>query len=266
MARTLLSVSSQVAFGPVGNSAAVPAMEALGLTVFAVPTIVLSHHPGHGKPAGLRVPAADLAAMIDSLQALGVLDGLSGVLTGYFAANDQIHGLARAIRKLKAANPRMIYLCDPVIGGESKGLYVPLPVAEAVRSALLPLADILTPNVFELEWLSGLRLDWAAEAEKARQLLNVGALVVKSIPRDGKRIATLLCGGLGSGFVESSQRANVPNGTGDLFAGLFLGHLLNGLDGPSALERSIAAVERVMDASGGSSALDLSPLRKFTMP
>ncbi|HEY7765210.1 MAG TPA: pyridoxal kinase, partial [Aestuariivirgaceae bacterium] len=119
MARTLLSVSSQVAFGPVGNSAAVPAMEALGLTVFAVPTIVLSHHPGHGKPAGLRVPAADLAAMIDSLQALGVLDGLSGVLTGYFAANDQIHGLARAIRKLKAANPRMIYLCDPVIGGES---------------------------------------------------------------------------------------------------------------------------------------------------
>jgi pyridoxine kinase len=263
MAATVLSISSQVAFGPVGNSAAVPAMEALGMTVFALPTIVLSHHPGHGKPAGVRIPAADLAAMIDSLHALGVLDGLSAVLTGYFAANDQIHGLARAIGRLKAENPQVIYLCDPVIGGEAKGLYVPLPVAEAVRSVLLPLADIITPNLFEVEWLSSLGVEDAADAEKARHVLGARALVVKSIPREKKRLLTLLCGALGAAAVESSERDNVPNGTGDLFAGLFLGYLLNGQDAPAALARAIASVEDIIDASAGASALNLSPLRKL---
>src|SRR5262245_14113725 len=116
MQRKVLSISSQVAFGPVGNSASVPAMEALGATVYPLPTIVLSHHPGHGKPAGLRIPAPDLSAMIDSLEALGVLRDLSAVFTGYFAANDQIFGVARAIRRFKESDPSLIYLCDPVIG------------------------------------------------------------------------------------------------------------------------------------------------------
>jgi pyridoxal/pyridoxine/pyridoxamine kinase len=90
--------------------------------------------------------------------------------------------------------------------------------------------------------------------------------VIKSIPLKSKRLLTLLCGGLGASSVESVERDDVPNGTGDLFSGLFLGHLLNGLDAPSALTRSIAAVEDIIDASAGSSALNLSPLRKFTTP
>ena len=262
MAKTVLSISSQVAFGPVGNSAAVPAMESLGMTVYAIPTIILSHHPGHAKPAGLRIPAAGLGAMLDSLLVLGVLDRLGAVLTGYFAADDQIFGVARMIRQLKGRDPDLVYLCDPVIGGETSQLYVPLPVAEAVKSSLVPLADVITPNCFELGWLSGNPIESIEHVRQARLRLGVRSVIAKSVLHGENRLLTVLTGTLGEKTVESSRRKDVPHGTGDLLSGLFLGHLLNGFDGPSALERAVGMLEKVIDLSAGSSALDLSVLRR----
>jgi pyridoxine kinase len=264
MAATVLSVSSQVAFGPVGNSAAVPAMEALGLTVYAVPTIVLSHHPGHAKPAGLRVPAADFAAILASLLNLGVLDGLGAVLTGYFAANDQIFSIARLIAQLKQKNPELVYLCDPIIGSETSKLYVPLPVAEAIRSSLLPLADIITPNAFELAWLSGSPIASVDDVKKARRSLDAKSVIAKSVPQAEDRMLTILTGERGEVAIETARRAAVPRGTGDLLSGLFLAHLLNGLDGPNALRLAIAMLDKVIEASIGASALNLSVLRAMT--
>jgi pyridoxine kinase len=262
MPRKVLSISSQVVFGPVGNSASVPAMEALGVTVYPLPTIVLSHHPGHGKPAGLRIPAPDLSAMIGSLESLGILRGLSAVFTGYFAANDQIFGVARAIRRLKENDPSLLYLCDPVIGSEIAGLYVPLPVAEAVKSSLLPLADIATPNRFELEWLSGVKIDKAEKIEEARRTLGLKTLLAKSIETTGGRLQTILSGKLGSHIIESIHQKHVPHGTGDLLAGLFLGHLLAGKPGPLALKESIVLLDMIIEESAGSSSLDLALLRR----
>jgi pyridoxine kinase len=236
-------------------------MEALGVTVYPLPTIVLSYHPGHGKPAGLRIPAADLSSMIGSLESLGVLNDLSAIFTGYFAANDQIYGVARAIRRLKENDPSLVYLCDPVIGSETAGLYVPLPVAEAVKSSLLPLADIATPNRFELEWLSGVQIEGAGNIEQARQALGLKTLLAKSIETKDGRLQTILAGELGCHIVESLHRTHVPNGTGDLLAGLFLGHLLAGKPGPVALKESLALLDRVIERSAGSSALDLALLR-----
>jgi pyridoxine kinase len=266
MSNTVLSISSQVAFGPVGNSASVPAMESLGLTVYALPTIVLSHHPGHAKPVGHRIPAPDLAAMIGSLESLGVLRGLDAVLTGYFAANDQIFGVARAIRRLKEMNPALIYLCDPVIGSEIAGLYVPLPIAEAVKSSLLPLADIATPNRFEFEWLSGVKIDGPASIDEGRQVLGVKTVLAKSIETSNDRLLTILSGDLGQHVFESAYRRDVPHGTGDLLSGLFLGHLLKAKDGPSALKESLAILEKIIERSAGSRALDLTLLRRTTAP
>jgi pyridoxine kinase len=263
MTRTVLSISSQVAFGPVGNSASAPAMEALGVTVYALPTIVLSHHPGHGKPAGVRIPAFDLTAMIDSLELLGVLRGLSGVFTGYFAANDQIFGVARAIRRLKEGNPSLIYLCDPVIGSEVSGLYVPLPVAEAVKSSLLPIADIATPNRFELEWLSDMKIENTGQVDEARITLGLKSLLAKSLEASNGRLNTVLCGELGERSFESLCRKDVPRGTGDLLAGLFLGHLLAGKPGPLALKESLAELEKIIESSTGLPALDLTLLRRM---
>ncbi|MGB9142385.1 MAG: pyridoxal kinase, partial [Aestuariivirga sp.] len=90
MPRQVLSISSQVAYGPVGNSASVPALQAAGFTAIQIPTIILSNHPGLGKPTGVKLPAAELAAILKSLEGLGVLDSCVGVMTGYFAAADQI--------------------------------------------------------------------------------------------------------------------------------------------------------------------------------
>jgi pyridoxine kinase len=241
-------------------------MEALGLTVYSIPTIVLSHHPGHdARPAGLRLPAAELAAMINSLMDLGVLDRLSAMLTGYFAGDDQIFAISPLLRQLKQKNPSLLYLCDPVIGAETLGLYVPIPVAEAVRSTLIPLADIITPNCFELEWLAGQPVRSVDDLAAAHLKLHAKSIIAKSMPR-GDLLLTVLAGPLGSRLIESRRRDGVPHGTGDLLSGLFLGHLLKGLDAPSALERSIAILDTVIEASTGSTSLDLSVLRKLSEP
>ncbi|HKG74233.1 MAG TPA: pyridoxal kinase [Aestuariivirgaceae bacterium] len=256
----ILAISSQVAYGAVGNSAAVPAMLALGLTVHAVPTIVLSYHPGLGTPSGLRIPARDLAALLEALEALGVLDGIAAVSTGYFAANDQIFAVQRIIARLKQRNPRLLYLCDPVIGDETSGLYVPEPVAEAIKQSLLPLADIITPNVFELAWLSGRPVRTIDDVRSARSRLAVPSLLATSLAAAPDRLLTVLTGSLDEATVESMRRSHVPHGTGDLLSGLLLGFLAKGEDGPAALSRSLAALEAVIDVSVGSPVLKLSAL------
>jgi pyridoxine kinase len=256
-----LSISSHVAYGPVGNSAAVPAMEWLGLTACALPTVVLSNHPGHGPPAGLRVPAHDLAAMADALEALGVLDACSGVMTGYFAADEQIHCIARTIRNLRSRKPSIFYLCDPVLGDDVTGLYVPEPVAAAIRDELVPLADAIAPNRFELEWLSGHTVAGREDAAAAARKLAVPSVIATSVPRGRDRLLTMLIDRNGWTEVETVRRPFVPHGTGDLLSALFLGHRLLGSDGPPALRASVAAVERVIEASTGGNVLNLASLR-----
>jgi len=252
----ILSISSQVAYGPVGNSAAVPAMQALGHEVLAVPTVILSNHPGHGKPAALRMPAADLAAMLGALEGLGALASCAAVLTGYFAANDQIHGVARIIRRMRATNPKLYVLVDPVIG-DGDALYVPLPVAEAIRDELLPLADCASPNRFELEWLTGWRVSSASEARAAAARLPVNEVLATSIPAGPGKLATLAMAG-GECFEQvTALRTSVPHGTGDFLAGLYLAHRLTA-DPQPALNRATATLNRAIAISAGSTILDIA--------
>ena len=118
MPRHVLSISSQVAYGPVGNSASVPALQAAGFTVSQVPTIILSNHPGLSKPSGAKLPATDLEAILKSLEALGVLDTYLGVMTGYFASDDQIKITASFIREMKSKNVSLYVLVDPILGDD----------------------------------------------------------------------------------------------------------------------------------------------------
>ena len=154
MPRQVLSISSQVAYGPVGNSASVPALQAAGFTVSQVPTIILSNHPGLGKPSGVKLPAAELEAILKSLDELGVLDNCIGVMTGYFASADQIQIAAPFIHRMKQKNGSLYVLVDPILGDDDS-LYVAKDVANAIRDELLPLASCITPNRFELAWLTG---------------------------------------------------------------------------------------------------------------
>lgn len=255
-AATVLAVSSQVVYGPVGNSAAIPAMESLGLTVLGLPTVLLSNHPGHGAPVRQAVAAGTMEAMLARLAGHGWLDGATGVMTGYFVDETQVGVAAAAIARLKRANPGLVYLCDPILGDDVPGLYVPEAVAGAIRSRLLPLADVIAPNRFELAWLTGADVTSPASAARAARGLARPCLAT-SIPLGEDRIANMLVAGGSGWLVETRRRAHAPHGTGDLLSGLYLAHVLRGREPRDALARSVGTVEAVIDASRGE-ALDLA--------
>jgi pyridoxine kinase len=259
-AAKVLAVSSQVVYGPVGNSAAVPAMQKLGLDVLALPTVLLSNHPGHAAPVRQVIAAQIMKAMLDRISDQGWLDGLAGVLTGYFVDATQVEVAAEAIARLKAADAKLLYVCDPIIGDDdgegNPRLYVPEEVAQAIRSRLLPLADVITPNRCELSWLAGTEVTGpAAAVQPARRLAPL--CLATSVPSRDDRIATMAIDSDSAWLVETRRRAHVPHGTGDLLSGLFLAHLLAGHGPCDALSVSLGAVEAVLDESREAGALQL---------
>lgn len=150
----VIVISSHVVRGSIGNRAAVFALERLGYPVWAVPTVILPWHPGHG-PAGRIIPdAAQFSSLIGDLERAPWLGEVSAVLTGFMSNAAQVEAVAHLIAAMKAKNPNLQYICDPVIG-DMKGLYVAESTAVAIRDLLLPLADIATPNRYELGWLTG---------------------------------------------------------------------------------------------------------------
>lgn len=256
MPRQVLSISSQVAYGPVGNSASVPALQAAGFTVSQVPTIILSNHPGLGKPSGVKLPAAELEAILKSLDGLGVLDSCIGVMTGYFASADQIQIAASFIRQMREKNSSLYVLLDPVLGDDDN-LYVSSDVANAIRDELLPLASCITPNRFELAWLTDKTVSNKAEAlVAAAGLLGIEVLAT-SIPIDQQTLATLAITRDAYAETSSPVKSSVPHGTGDFLAGLYLAARLNGYESQEALNLSSAILETAISRSLGLPCLDI---------
>jgi pyridoxine kinase len=266
MAR-ILAISSQVAHGSVGLSVMVPALQALGHEVIALPTVLLSNHPGHVQVAGMRVPPTTLTAMVAALGANGWLDGVDAVLSGYLPTPEHVAFVAATVAELRALRPGMPYLCDPVIGDWPKGVYIDLGAAAAIRDQLLPLASVLTPNAFELGWLTGQPVDSVAAAGAACRLLPGTALVVAtSVPVGAERMANVVadCARV-IGTIEVARRTDVPHGTGDLLAALVCGLALRSAGAPNfaaavapAVAPAVAEVERVIarSASAGHLRID----------
>lgn len=253
-ARQVLTISSQVGAGPVGNSAIVPALLAMGITPVAIPTIVLSNHPGHGKPEGIALPAEKLDAMLKRLIDLGFIQEDSVILTGYFANAEQIEVVAAVIDGLDEAT----YICDPVLGDLPKGLYVSEDVAQGIRDRLVPIADVLTPNVFELGWITGRDITDKEEAHAACRLtLWDKEVVVKSIPQDEKLLTALYEHNLERAFARV-KLAGVPHGTGDILSGFLAAQLALGSPLVDGLGLALAQTEQVIAASAGTAALDLA--------
>jgi pyridoxine kinase len=248
MARILV-LSSQTAAGHVGLSAAQPTLQALGHTVTALPTVLLSNHPGFAHAAGRAVSPADLAAMIDALDANGWLAGHDALLTGYLPTAEHVALAADLAERLRrsAAPPRVVV--DPVLGDEPKGLYVGRDAAEAIRDRLAPLADVLTPNRFELAWLTGLPVATASEAVAAARRLGARVLVT-SPPVAGA--TGLLDVGAGEPILYPAARLpDVPHGAGDVLSAL----VAAGLDPGAALGRLAA----LCAASAGAPHLAIVP-------
>lgn len=258
MAR-VLAISSQVARGHVGLAAIVPALQRLGHDVIALPTILLSNHPGHRTAAGEQVSPDLLHRMLDALDKNAWLGGIDAILTGYLPSASHVHFAAGAIRRVRTQSERVRVLVDPVLGDEPKGVYIDAAAAAHIRDDLMGLADIATPNAFELGWLTSMRISDADEMMRAAGTLHPSQILATSIPAgDGVIANVLIDKGLNDVFVaEVPRKDKVQNGTGDLLSALYLGHGLRGASAPEAFALAVAGIDAVIAASIGQDELAL---------
>lgn len=244
--KPVLVITSQVVRGGISGRGLTFALERIGHDVWFLPTILLPWHPGQGKGKRIVAPAADFAAIVEDLASSPKLAEVGAVISGYLGDPDQAGPIASLIKAVKTHTPDAPYLCDPVMGDQHDGsgnLYVPTATAEAIRDQLVPLADVVTPNAFELGWLTDHQIDSEMQAlAAARSLGNERVLVTSSPALRRNAIANLLAGPRGAVAAEHAAIANPPHGTGDLIAGLFLSNLLAGQNDEEALKRASASV------------------------
>ncbi len=260
MAR-VLAVSSHVAHGHVGLNAVVPALQAMGHDVMAVPTVVLSNHYGYAEVGGFEVAPQKMTEIFRGLRANGHLNDVDAVITGYLPTPEHVEAIADELARLGEASPNVLYLCDPVLGDDPGGLYVKPELAASVRDKLVPLADVITPNRFELAWLTGADVGTAAEASGAARLLGDDVSVATtSVPAGDGLLEIVLAGWREEDVIAVHERNGVPHGIGDLFAALYLGFLLEGYNESDALAKATGVVEEVVEASLNRDELQLAGL------
>lgn len=243
---SILSIQSRVSYGYVGNSVAIPAIQAAGLDAWTLDTVSFSNHPGHGKFSGaLRDPDA-LAEELDGMAALGILQELDAVLSGYLGMPETGEVIANAVDRARAARPECLYVLDPVIGDDGRS-FVREGVADVIRERLFPRADLITPNIFELGELAGGPVpDGTREIiEAARTLIHgdrLRAVAVTGIVRQSS-IASLLVQADDCYETETPRQSRQFNGTGDLFAALITAWLVRSGDMLSAFTRAAGGLE-----------------------
>ena len=281
-----LSLQSHVAYGYVGNRAATFPLQRLGHEVWAVNTVEFSNHTGYGAWRGRTAPADQVAEIVQGIEALGLLQRCDALLTGYVGDAALADVVLDTARRVRAANPKAIWCCDPVLGDIDTGIYVKPGIDTFFRERALPAADLVTPNHFELEHLTGRTVSTMNEALAAARSLLGGsgttgpklALITSLRRKDAAadqiemvavtpdaawRIATPLIG------FEIA-----PNGTGDAVAAQFTAHWLAGGDVAEALGRAASSIfavlqvthdlgERELQLVAGQDQL-VSPPRRFT--
>lgn len=242
---TILSIQSQVVAARVGNSVAAFAMQRLGARVLALPTTQFGRRPDKGSPGGGPVPAEVMASLLDAVEADGALPGVDVVLTGYMAHPEQVAVAKDAVDRVRAANPRALVVCDPVMGEESKGLYVRAETADAIAKTLAPIADLLTPNAFEASQLMG-GVDATNLTALHNGALSFGkAMAITSAPIPGAT-GVLYVARTGAWLVETPKLAVTASGAGDLFTALFTARRALGQSLVVALEAAVGSVHDVL--------------------
>ncbi|MBM3573609.1 MAG: pyridoxal kinase [Alphaproteobacteria bacterium] len=263
MGKIVLSIQSAVAYGHVGNAAAQPALQRLGCEVWRIDTVAFSNHPGHGGFKGRVAPATEVAELVAGLDGLGVLGRIDAVLSGYLGAAETGPAVAAAVDRVGRLRPAALYLLDPVIGEHGR-VFVRPGVAEAIRDELVGRADIVTPNPFELGWLTGAKIADEAAAHMAARTLQKrlraegpALVIVTGIPQGRGHLVTLAVGRDDTWRASTPYLARSFNGTGDLLAALILGWLLRDRSIDLALGRALAGLQAVLQATHAADADEL---------
>lgn len=255
--KTALVISSYVAASHVGATASAFCLRRLGIEAIIIPTTVLGRHPGWGAPGGKALEADHLRNMWNAIKAQNIK--IDAVMTGYLAQEEHVDIAAEIIADVKAANPEAIILVDPVMGDHGK-LYIPEGRARAIISKLLPIADVVTPNVWELSFITG------APAQRLDDIVDTAAALsraclVTSVPHNAA-IGAAFIDGPARYFVHHQAFASVPHGGGDSLAGTFLAHLLEGDLRRDALAKSVASIFAILSAAIDSDMGELPLIRE----
>jgi len=257
MARVLI-LSSYVASSRVGGGAQALALARLGIEPILIPTVLFGRHPGHGPPGGAAVDAGTFEAMLGGVEAHGLFAQLDAVITGHFSSAEQVAIAADALSRVRAAAPKARLIVDPVMGDEGKGLYVKEAVAEAVAGLLVPRADVVAPNAWELARLTGLPvIDPQTALVAARRL---GRPVLASSIHCGDEIGVLYVNGEDAWLAAHAPVQAAPKGTGDLLTALFTAALIGGFSAPDALGLAVGGVADAVDEAAGLDELPLTAL------
>jgi pyridoxine kinase len=244
----VLSIQSHVAYGHVGNAAAVFPLQRLGIEVWPVHTVQFSNHTGYGEWRGRVFDGQAVEEVVAGIADRGVLGRCDAVLSGYLGSADIGHAVVQAVQMVRAANPDAVYCCDPVIGDVDRGVFVRPGIEDLLREVAVPVADLVTPNHFELDLLAGSGTKTLAEVKDAvaavhalgPRVVLTTSLATDDTPDDA---VDLLASEGGRHFRVRTPRLDVAvNGAGDAIAALFLARWLQTRSVADALSRAASSV------------------------
>jgi pyridoxine kinase len=271
----ILSIQSHVAYGHVGNSAAVFPLQRIGVEVWAVDTVQFSNHPGYGQWRGDVFSGEAIRWVVQGIDERGVLGECDGVLSGYLGSPDTGEAVADAVVRVKSANPAARYCCDPVIGDSDRGVFVRAGIPEFIKQRLLPAADIVTPNQFELEYLAERKtatfLDLAAAIDAVHdcgpKVVVVTSLQIEETPQDC--IDLVVSDRSDRCRVRTPRLPVIANGAGDAMAALFFARYLQGGSTAEALSLAASSIFGVLSRTaeaGSSEMLLIEAQEEFVTP
>jgi pyridoxine kinase len=277
---TILSIQSSVAYGHVGNSAAVFPLQRIGVEVWPVNTVHFSNHTGYGAWRGMVFPAETVADVVQGIEERGVLPECDGVLSGYMGDASLGEVILDAFARVKQANPEAVYCCDPVMGDVGRGFFVRPGIPEFMRDRAVPAATLITPNQFELEYLANRQASTMESALASVDQVMAGGprvVLVTSLRRrdaGNDRIEMLAVDANGAFVVETPLLPVSVNGAGDMTAALFFAHWRQSESIQIALELTTAAVFAVLEATADAEAREIqlisaqeliaNPVRRFS--
>ena len=271
----ILSIQSHVAYGHVGNASAVFPMQRLGCEVWAVHTVQFSNHTGYGDWKGRVFDGPAIEEIVEGIADRGVLPRCDGVLSGYMGSADIGNAILAAVRRVRDANPDALYACDPVIGDVGRGVFVRPGIPEFMKEQAVPAADIITPNQFELEYLSGMdaqTLHGAKAAVTRVQATGPRAVLVTSLhTADTPPDAIDMLAGEGGRFwrVRTPKLSVAVNGAGDAIAALFFVHYLRTRSAERAMAEACASIYGLLErteAAGSREILTVAAQDEFVNP
>lgn len=257
----ILSIQSAVAYGHVGNSAAIFPLQRLGLEAWPVNTVLFSNHTGYGAWRGRAVGLDWVEEIVAGIAERGVFPHVQAVLSGYLGEPGLGEVVLRTVAEVRARRPDMVYACDPVMGDEGRGFFVKPGIPELFRRQVVPAADIVTPNQFELAYLAAMNIATVADAlAAAAKVRTTGPRIVvctSLMTGDARELAVLADSAESSWIVHTPHLPVTLNGTGDVFTALFLANWLRTGDLAATLEQAVAAMYGLVEATHRAGAREL---------